>query len=293
MTRAARRLALVPEKSGGVFTHVVSGLASFLRARESAAEEGHADAGDRDAAVGVEAALAQAAAAMARGRLAEAAAALEGACGARRRRRRARGGWRTRASGRGWRWRSRCSGRTRRRRPRRWRSELFFRWTKRRIEPDVMIRTTRSLRAFCVVYLTSSYVFFLLDAWCVSTARFRARRVGASGRASTALGGVRRPRIPRASNATPRPRTSRVSSRDRMLARFASVFLLAPPRRRARADHALAAPRRALLVTNDAVVAVDPVGVFLSTVVSTSINLNFFCEFIKPMLDFELPPTYC
>ena len=70
VTRAARRLALVPEKSGGVFTHVVSGLASFLRARESAAEEGHDDdAGDRDAAVGVEAALAQAAAAMARGRL--------------------------------------------------------------------------------------------------------------------------------------------------------------------------------------------------------------------------------
>ena len=62
-----------------MFTHVVSGLASFLRARESAAEEGHDDdAGDRDAAVGVEAALAQAAAAMARGRLAEAAAALEG-----------------------------------------------------------------------------------------------------------------------------------------------------------------------------------------------------------------------
>ena len=36
VTRAARRLALVPEKSGGVFTHVVSGLASFLRARERA-----------------------------------------------------------------------------------------------------------------------------------------------------------------------------------------------------------------------------------------------------------------
>jgi hypothetical protein len=35
------------------------------------------------------------------------------------------------------------------------------------------------------------------------------------------------------------------------------------------------------------------VGVVRSTSVSTSINLNFFCEFIKPMLDFELPPTYC
>jgi len=70
VTRAARRLALVPEKSGGVFTHVVSGLASFLRARESAADD--------DDAQGIEAALAQAAAAMARGRLAEAAAALEG-----------------------------------------------------------------------------------------------------------------------------------------------------------------------------------------------------------------------
>jgi hypothetical protein len=137
-------------------------------------------------------------------------------------------------------------------------------------------------------------VFFLLDAWFVSTARFRARRVGASGRASTALGGVRRPRIPRASNATPRPRTSRVSSRNRMLARFASVFLLALATLGvARADPALAAPRRALLVTKEAGVAVDPVGVVRSTVVSTSINLNFFCEFIKPMLDFELPPTYC
>ena len=70
VTRAARRLALVPEKSGGVFTHVVSGLASFLRARESAADD--------VPGIGVEAALAQAAAAMARGRLAEAAAALEG-----------------------------------------------------------------------------------------------------------------------------------------------------------------------------------------------------------------------
>ena len=59
------------------------------------------------------------------------------------------------------------------------------------------------------------------------------------------------------------------------------------------ADPALAAPRRALLVTKEAGVAVDPVGVVRSTVVSTSINLNFFCEFIKPMLDFELPPTYC
>ena len=73
VTRAARRLALVPEKSGGVFTHVVSGLASFLRARESAADD---DDGLGNS--GVEAALAQAAAAMARGRLAEAAAALEG-----------------------------------------------------------------------------------------------------------------------------------------------------------------------------------------------------------------------
>ena len=83
VTRAARRLALVPEKSGGVFTHVVSGLASFLRARESAADDD--DAGDRDAAVGVEAALAQAAAAMARGRLAEARGAGGGRAGARRR----------------------------------------------------------------------------------------------------------------------------------------------------------------------------------------------------------------
>ena len=79
-----------------------------------------------------------------------------------------------------------------------------------------------------------------------------------------------------------------------MLARFASVFLLALATLGvALADPGLAAPRRALLVTKEAGVAVDPVGVVRSTVVSTSINLNFFCEFIKPMLDFELPPTYC
>jgi hypothetical protein len=79
-----------------------------------------------------------------------------------------------------------------------------------------------------------------------------------------------------------------------MLARFVSVFLLALATLGvARADPGLAAPRRALLVTKEAGVAVDPVGVVRSTVVSTSINLNFFCEFIKPMLDFELPPTYC
>ena len=78
VTRAARRLALVPEKSGGVFTHVVSGLASFFRVRESAGLGNDDDDGFSGNEAGVEAALAQAAAAMARGRLAEAAAALEG-----------------------------------------------------------------------------------------------------------------------------------------------------------------------------------------------------------------------
>ena len=70
VARAARRLALVPRSSGGAMTHVVSGLASFLRVRETASPS--------DAAPGVEAALAAAAEAMARGRLAEAATALEG-----------------------------------------------------------------------------------------------------------------------------------------------------------------------------------------------------------------------
>lgn len=79
-----------------------------------------------------------------------------------------------------------------------------------------------------------------------------------------------------------------------MRSRLASVVLLVLATLGvARADPALAAPRRALLVTKEANVAVDPVGVVRSTVVSSSIRLNFFCEFIKPMLDFELPPTYC
>lgn len=79
-----------------------------------------------------------------------------------------------------------------------------------------------------------------------------------------------------------------------MRSRLASVVLLVLATLGvARADPALAAPRRALLVTKEANVAVDPVGVVRSTVVSSSISLNFFCEFIKPMLDFELPPTYC
>ena len=79
-----------------------------------------------------------------------------------------------------------------------------------------------------------------------------------------------------------------------MPSRFASVFLLVLATLCvARAEPAHAAPRRALLATKEVAVAVDPVGVVRSTSVFTSINLNFFCEFIKPMLDFEHPPTYC
>lgn len=74
VTRAARRLALVPKTSGGVLTHVVSFLASTLRAKESVTSSSEDDGLSSS---GVEAALAAASDAMARGRLAEAAAALE------------------------------------------------------------------------------------------------------------------------------------------------------------------------------------------------------------------------
>jgi mitofilin len=77
VTRAARRLALVPKTSGGVLTHVVSFLASTLRAKESVTSE-VSSSDDALSSSGVEAALATATHAMAAGRLAEAAAALEG-----------------------------------------------------------------------------------------------------------------------------------------------------------------------------------------------------------------------
>jgi hypothetical protein len=52
-------------------------------------------------------------------------------------------------------------------------------------------------------------------------------------------------------------------------------------------------PRRALLVDKEVAIAVDPIGVVRSTSISTSISLNFFCEFVKPLLDFDLPSGYC
>lgn len=77
---AARRLALVPKTSGGVLTYLVSFLASTLRLNESVFSEGVKSSDDKSlsSSEGVEAALAAATHAMAAGRLAEAAAALEG-----------------------------------------------------------------------------------------------------------------------------------------------------------------------------------------------------------------------
>ena len=76
---AARRLALVPKTSGGVLTYLVSSLASTLRLNESVTSEGVKSSDDAlSSSEGVEAALATATHAMAAGRLAEAAAALEG-----------------------------------------------------------------------------------------------------------------------------------------------------------------------------------------------------------------------
>jgi mitofilin len=77
---AARRLALVPKTSGGVLTYLVSFLASTLRLNESVFSEGVTSSDDKSlsSSEGVEAALAAATHAMAAGRLAEAAAALEG-----------------------------------------------------------------------------------------------------------------------------------------------------------------------------------------------------------------------
>ena len=74
VARAARRLALVPE-SGGVLTYLVSGLASFVRLRETA--DGAPESGFGAPASGVEFALARAKRATAEGKWAEAAEALE------------------------------------------------------------------------------------------------------------------------------------------------------------------------------------------------------------------------
>jgi hypothetical protein len=59
---------------------------------------------------------------------------------------------------------------------------------------------------------------------------------------------------------------------------------------------ASAPPRRAnrkLLVTRETSLAVDPVGAVRSVTLTNGVSFNFFCEFVKPMLDFELPPQYC
>ena len=60
---------------------------------------------------------------------------------------------------------------------------------------------------------------------------------------------------------------------------------------------AAAAPRRALLVTTEVGLAVDPVGVVQSVEKSSSISFNFFCEFVRPLLDQEtlesLPAHVC
>ena len=59
---------------------------------------------------------------------------------------------------------------------------------------------------------------------------------------------------------------------------------------------AASAPRRAnrrLLVTKETSLAVDPVGAVRSVTLTNGVSFNFFCEFVKPMLDFELPPQYC
>jgi hypothetical protein len=39
--------------------------------------------------------------------------------------------------------------------------------------------------------------------------------------------------------------------------------------------------------------AVDPIGVVQSISYSAGISFNFFCEFVKPLLDFDLPEYYC
>jgi hypothetical protein len=83
------------------------------------------------------------------------------------------------------------------------------------------------------------------------------------------------------------------------------------------ARDAAAAPRRGLRATQEVAVAVDPVGVVRSTTLSasavvysspdvaltrslspdagSSVTLNFFCEFVRPLLsaDVVLPPSLC
>jgi hypothetical protein len=84
------------------------------------------------------------------------------------------------------------------------------------------------------------------------------------------------------------------------------------------ARDAAAAPRRGLRATQEVAVAVDPVGIVRSTTLSasavvysspsrvaltrslspdagSSVTLNFFCEFVRPLLsaDVVLPPSLC
>jgi|AntAceMinimDraft_12_1070368.scaffolds.fasta_scaffold70265_1 hypothetical protein len=44
---------------------------------------------------------------------------------------------------------------------------------------------------------------------------------------------------------------------------------------------AAAAPRRALLVTKEVGLAVDPIGVVQSIELSSSVSFNLFCEFVR------------
>ena len=77
---------------------------------------------------------------------------------------------------------------------------------------------------------------------------------------------------------------------------FCILTLSAAPATAATAT-ATSVPRRALLVDKEVGLAVDPVGVVQSVELSSSISFNFFCEFVRPLLDEEtynnLPTHVC
>ena len=87
-------------------------------------------------------------------------------------------------------------------------------------------------------------------------------------------------------------RTTRVALLPLLLALFCVITLISPA-----PAAATSIPRRALLVDKEVGLAVDPIGVVQSVELSSSISFNFFCEFVRPLLDEEtynnLPTHVC
>ena len=102
------------------------------------------------------------------------------------------------------------------------------------------------------------------------------------------------PDVPRARARRPRPRT-RPGRRRRGRSLHPRVRNAETRRPRDRDDERSTLGRAQARAPRhqEAGVSVDPVGVVRSVTLSSSVSINFFCEFVKPLLDFDLPPTYC